>query len=166
MIEASRETPAEGSAPAARTEKTAKPEKAAAKDGAKRSGTAGKGGKDGSNAAAQDDSAAQIDIGQFSAVDLRVARIAAAERVEGADKLLRLTLDVGPLGERTVFSGIRAAYEPDELVDRRVILVANLAPRKMRFGVSEGMVLAAGPGGSDLHLLSPDDGAEPGMEVR
>ena len=107
-----------------------------------------------------------IDMDQFAAVDLRVARIAAAELVDGADKLLRLRLDVGPLGERTVLTGIRAAYEPDELVDRRVILVANLAPRKMRFGVSEGMVLAAGPGGSDVHLLSPDDGAQPGMEVR
>jgi methionyl-tRNA synthetase len=115
-------------------------------------------------AASEDD--ATIEIDQFAAVDLRVARIDAAEHVEGADKLLRLTLDVGPLGTRTVFAGIRAAYAPADLEGRRVVLVANLKPRKMRFGVSEGMVLAAGPGGEDVFLLSPDDGAEPGMEVR
>ena len=88
-----------------------------------------------------------------------------AETVEGADKLLRLTLDVGPLGQRQVLSGIRAAYEPDALEGRFVVLLANLAPRKMRFGVSEGMVLAAGPGGKDIFLLSPDSGATPGMEI-
>jgi methionyl-tRNA synthetase len=112
------------------------------------------------------DAAETIGIEQFAAVDLRVARIDGAERVEGADKLLRLTLDVGPLGRRTVFAGIRAAYEPETLPGRLVVLVANLAPRKMRFGVSEGMVLAAGPGGGEVFLLAPDSGAEPGMEVR
>jgi methionyl-tRNA synthetase len=106
-----------------------------------------------------------IEIGDFARVDLRVARIEAAERVEGADKLLRLTLDLG--GEtRTVFAGIRAAYEPASLPGRLTVMVANLAPRKMRFGVSEGMVLAAGPGGGDIFLLSPDAGAEPGMKIR
>ncbi len=106
-----------------------------------------------------------VDYGDFAKVDLRVARIAAAESVEGADKLLRLTLDLG--GEtRSVFAGIRSAYDPQALVGRLTVMVANLAPRKMRFGVSEGMVLAAGPGGRDIFLLSPDAGAEPGMKVK
>lgn len=101
----------------------------------------------------------------FARVELRVARIARAELVEGADKLLRLTLDLGELGERQVLSGIRAAYAPGELEDRLTVVVANLAPRKMRFGVSEGMVLAAGPGGRDIFLLAVDSGARPGMRV-
>ncbi len=106
-----------------------------------------------------------IDFGDFAKVDLRIARIAAAEAVEGADKLLRLTLDLG--GEtRNVFAGIRSAYEPAALVGRLTVMVANLAPRKMRFGVSEGMVLAAGPGGGDIFILSPDAGAQPGMKVK
>jgi methionyl-tRNA synthetase len=106
-----------------------------------------------------------IDFADFARVDLRVARIAAAENVLGADKLLTLTLDLG--GEtRKVFAGISKAYDPKELVGRQTVMVANLAPRKMRFGVSEGMVLAAGPGGKDIFLLSPDEGAEPGMKVR
>jgi methionyl-tRNA synthetase len=106
-----------------------------------------------------------ISIDDFMKVDLRIARIAKAEPVEGADKLLALTLDVGD-SERQVFAGIKAAYEPDALVGRHVIVVANLAPRKMRFGVSEGMVLAAGPGGEDIFLLSADEGAKPGMRVK
>ena len=106
-----------------------------------------------------------ISIDDFMKVDLRIARIEKAEPVEGADKLLALTLDVGD-GERQVFAGIKAAYDPETLVGRHVIVVANLAPRKMRFGVSEGMVLAAGPGGEDIFLLSPDDGAAPGMRVK
>jgi methionyl-tRNA synthetase len=106
-----------------------------------------------------------IDIRDFHKVDLRVARIEAAEAVEGADRLLALTLDVGPLGRRTVFSGIRAAYDPATLVGRHTVLVANLAPRKMRFGVSEGMVLAAGEGDGDVYLLAPDSGATPGMKI-
>ena len=98
-------------------------------------------------------------------VDLRIARIDKAEAVEGADKLLALTLDVG--GEpRQVFAGIKAAYTAEDLVGRHVVVVANLKPRKMRFGVSEGMVLAAGPGGEDIFLLSPDSGAESGMRVK
>ncbi len=106
-----------------------------------------------------------IGIDDFMKLDLRIARIAAAEPVEGADKLLRLTLDLGD-GERQVFAGIKAAYDPATLVDRHVVAVANLAPRKMRFGVSEGMVLAAGPGGEEIFLLSPDAGAEAGMRVK
>jgi methionyl-tRNA synthetase len=96
---------------------------------------------------------------------LRIARIVAANPVDGADKLLQLTLDVGA-NQRNVFAGIKAAYQPEELVGKLVVVVANLKPRKMRFGLSEGMVLAAGPGGSDIFLLSPDSGAEPGMRVK
>ena len=105
-----------------------------------------------------------INIDDFAKVDLRVAKIVAADHVEGADKLLQLTLDVGD-HQRQVFSGIKQAYEPADLVGRLTVVVANLAPRKMKFGISEGMVLAAGPGGKDIFLLSPDSGAEPGMEV-
>lgn len=106
----------------------------------------------------------QINIDEFLKVDLRIARVKQAEYVDGADKLLRLQLDVGN-EERTVFAGVRSAYDPAQLVDKRVVVVANLAPRKMKFGVSEGMVLAAGPGGSDIFLISPDEGAAPGMRV-
>jgi len=106
-----------------------------------------------------------ISIDEFMKVDLRIAKIEKAEHVEGADKLLALTLDVGD-SQRQVFAGIKAAYDPESLIGRHVIVVANLAPRKMRFGVSEGMVLAAGPGGEDIFLLSPDDGAKPGMRVK
>ena len=106
-----------------------------------------------------------ITIDDFMKVDLRIARIDKAEAVDGADKLLALTLNIGD-STRQVFAGIKAAYDPDALVGRNVIVVANLAPRKMRFGISEGMVLAAGPGGEDIFLLSPDDGAEPGMRVK
>jgi methionyl-tRNA synthetase len=106
-----------------------------------------------------------IEFGDFAKVDLRVARIAAADFVEGADKLLQITLELG--GEtRIVFAGIRRAYDPRDLVGRQTIMVANLAPRKMRFGISEGMILAAGPGGKDIFLLCPDEGAEPGMKVK
>jgi len=106
-----------------------------------------------------------ISIDDFTKVDLRIARIEKAEAVEGADKLLALTLDLGDSG-RQVFAGIKAAYDAETLVGRHVVVVANLAPRKMRFGVSEGMVLAAGPGGEDIFLLSPDEGAKPGMRVK
>ena len=107
-----------------------------------------------------------IEFDDFAKIDLRVARIAAADHVEGADKLLQLTLDLGELGTKQVFAGIKSAYQPQELVGRLTVMVANLAPRKMRFGVSEGMVLAAGPGGEDIYLLQPDAGAEPGMQVK
>jgi methionyl-tRNA synthetase len=101
----------------------------------------------------------------FAKIDLRVARIVAARPVEGADKLLQLTLDLG--GEtRNVFAGIKSAYAPGELEGRLTVMVANLAPRKMRFGTSEGMVLAAGPGGEEIYLLAPDGGAQPGMRVK
>ncbi|WP_018875023.1 methionine--tRNA ligase [Thioalkalivibrio sp. ALJ1] len=106
-----------------------------------------------------------IDFDTFAQVDLRIARIANAEHVEGADKLLKLTLDIGS-GTRQVFAGIKSAYAPDDLIGRHTVMVANLAPRKMRFGVSEGMVLAAGPGGSELYILNPDEGARPGMRVK
>jgi methionyl-tRNA synthetase len=106
-----------------------------------------------------------ISIDEFSKVDLRIAKIVNAEYVDGADKLLRLTVDIG--GEvRNVFAGIRQAYDPKDLEGRLTVVVANLAPRKMKFGVSEGMVLAAGPGGEDLWILSPDEGAQPGMRVK
>ncbi|WP_019583416.1 methionine--tRNA ligase [Thioalkalivibrio sp. ALE16] len=106
-----------------------------------------------------------IDFDTFARVDLRIARIADAEHVEGADKLLKLTLDIGS-ETRQVFAGIKSAYAPEDLIGRHTVMVANLAPRKMRFGVSEGMVLAAGPGGSELYILNPDDGARPGMRVK
>ncbi|MEM7805833.1 MAG: methionine--tRNA ligase [Pseudomonadota bacterium] len=106
-----------------------------------------------------------IGIDDFMAVDLRVARIVKAEHVEGADKLIRVQLDVGELGQRQVFAGIKSAYDPATLEGRLTVMVANLAPRKMRFGLSEGMVLAAGDG-KGIFLLSPDDGAAPGMRVK
>jgi methionyl-tRNA synthetase len=107
-----------------------------------------------------------IGIDDFAKVDLRIARIANAEHVEGADKLLRLTLDLGPLGTRQVFAGIKSAYTPEALVGRLTVMVANLAPRKMKFGLSEGMVLAASGESPGLFILSPDSGAQPGMKVK
>ena len=104
-----------------------------------------------------------IEIGDFAKIDLRVARIEAADHVEGADKLLRLTLDVGALGKKQVFAGIKSAYDPSQLEGRLTVMVANLAPRKMRFGLSEGMVLAAG---ESPRILSPDEGAKPGDKVK
>ena len=106
----------------------------------------------------------EIGIEDFSKVDLRVARIVAAEAVPEANKLLKLTLDIGS-ETRTVFAGIKSAYDPAKLEGRYTVMVANLKPRKMRFGVSEGMVLAAGPGGDDLYILEPDEGARPGLRV-
>lgn len=108
----------------------------------------------------------EIEIDQFSAIDLRVALIKSAEAVPEADKLLRLIVDVGPLGERQIFAGIKAAYDPTKLVGRKTVIVANLKPRQMKFGLSSGMVLAAGPGAPDLFILSPDDGAKPGDPVK
>ncbi|CBL46825.1 Methionyl-tRNA synthetase [gamma proteobacterium HdN1] len=106
-----------------------------------------------------------IQIDDFAKVDMRVARILHAEAVEGADKLLKLTLDLGT-ETRTVFAGIKSAYAAETLVGRLTVMVANLAPRKMKFGVSEGMVMAAGPGGKEIFLLSPDSGAQPGMRIK
>ncbi len=109
--------------------------------------------------------AEQIEFDDFAKIDLRIARIIKAEQVKGADKLLQLTLDLG--GEtRNVFAGIKSAYQPEDLEGKLTVMVANLKPRKMRFGVSEGMVLAAGPGGKDLWILEPDEGAQPGMRVK
>ncbi|MDG2421836.1 MAG: methionine--tRNA ligase [Gammaproteobacteria bacterium] len=112
----------------------------------------------------------QIEFDDFKKIDLRVARIILAERVEGADKLLQLTLDLGfdSAGNalsRKVFSGIKSAYDPDGLKDKLTVVVVNLKPRKMKFGVSEGMILAAGPGGKDIWLIEPHNGATPGMRI-
>jgi len=106
-----------------------------------------------------------IDIKQFSSIDLRVAKIIKAEDVDGADKLLRLTLDVGELGTRNVFAGIKSSYKPEDLNDRMVVLVNNLAPREMKFGISEGMVLASS-NDNGIYLISPDKGAEAGMKIK
>ena len=108
-----------------------------------------------------------ISIDDFAKLDLRIGKVRACEFVEGSDKLLRFELDAGELGTLQIFSGIRAAYgEPEKLVGRNVVFIANLAPRKMRFGLSEGMILSAGNGGSDLFLLDADQGAQAGATVR
>ena len=107
-----------------------------------------------------------ISIDDFAKIDLRVAKIIKASAVEGADKLVQLQLDIGGGEVRQVFAGIKSAYSPEQLEGRLTVMVANLAPRKMRFGLSEGVVLAAGPGGSNLFILSPDEGAQPGMRVK
>ena len=114
----------------------------------------------------QEPIAAEIEFDDFAKIDLRVARIVKAESVEKADKLLQLTLDIGEDKTRNVFAGIKSSYRAEELEGRLTVFVANLQPRKMRFGVSEGMVLAAGPGGKEIWLLSPDDGAQPGMRIK
>ena len=108
--------------------------------------------------------AEMIEFDDFAKIDLRIVKIVKAEHVEGADKLLQLTLDLGG-DTRNVFAGIKSAYAPEQLEGKLTVMVANLKPRKMRFGVSEGMVLAAGPGGQDIWVLHPDDGAQPGMRV-
>lgn len=109
---------------------------------------------------------AHASIEDFAKIDLRIARIEHAEGVDGADKLLRLTLDLGAMGKRQVFAGIKSAYPPEKLIGRLTVMVANLAPRKMRFGMSEGMVLAASGDDGGPFLLAPDDGAQPGMKVK
>jgi methionyl-tRNA synthetase len=106
-----------------------------------------------------------ISIDDFSKVDLRVARVIAAEEVPEAKKLLKLTVSLGGDVKRQVFAGIKAAYKPEALVGRLVVIVANLQPRQMKFGLSEGMVTAVGPGGPEVFLLSLDSGAQPGMRV-
>lgn len=114
---------------------------------------------------AKDPIAPEIAFDDFAKIDLRIAKIVKAEHVKGADKLLQLQLDLG--GEmRQVFAGIKSAYQPEDIEGKLTVMVANLAPRKMRFGMSEGMVLAAGPGGKDLWILEPGKGAEPGMRVK
>lgn len=106
-----------------------------------------------------------IEIEDFAKIDLRIARIVKAEAVEGAEKLLQLTVDLGD-HTRSIFAGVKSAYAPDDLEGKLTVVVANLKPRKMRFGTSEGMMLAAGPGGKDIFVLSPDAGAQPGMRVK
>ena len=107
-----------------------------------------------------------INIKDFAKVELRVAKIVKAEGIEEADKLIKLYLDVGDLGKRTVFAGIKSAYDPENLNGRHVVLVANLEPRKMKFGVSEGMVLASSDDDGSIYLISPDEGAKPGQLVK
>ncbi|MDA8328536.1 MAG: methionine--tRNA ligase [Betaproteobacteria bacterium] len=107
-----------------------------------------------------------INVDDFAKIDLRIARILNAEHVEGADKLIRLTLDIGEATPRNVFAGIKSAYDPTRLIGRLTVMVANLAPRKMKFGLSEGMVLAASGDAPGLFLLAPDEGAQPGMRVK
>jgi methionyl-tRNA synthetase len=107
----------------------------------------------------------EISFDDFVKLDLRVARIVDAQPVEKADKLLQLTLDIGS-ETRNVFAGIKAAYDPEDLKGQLTVMIANLAPRKMRFGMSEGMVLAAGPGGKEIYILNPDDAATPGMRIK
>ncbi len=109
--------------------------------------------------------AAECTIDDFTKVDLRVARIVSAESVPGADKLLKMTLSLGGTEQRTVFAGIKQAYAPEQIVGRTVVLVANLAPRKMKWGVSEGMILASGTGGANVFLLTVDEGAQPGQRI-
>ena len=146
MIEASKESLQPATAPA--TTSTSKP-KAAMND---------------ADATATPDT---ITIDDFAKLDLRIGKVLVCEVVEGSDKLLRFELDAGELGKRQIFSGIKAAYpEPDKLVGRSVVFISNLAPRKMRFGVSEGMILSAGNGGAELFLLDADDGAQAGMPVK
>ncbi|MCP5178225.1 MAG: methionine--tRNA ligase subunit beta, partial [Moraxellaceae bacterium] len=106
-----------------------------------------------------------ISIDDFAKVDLRIAKIINAEHIPEAAKLLKLTLDLGN-EQRTVFAGIKSAYKPEDLIGKLTVMVANLAPRQMKFGVSEGMVLAAGAGGKEIFLLSPDSGATAGMKVK
>jgi methionyl-tRNA synthetase len=119
---------------------------------------------DSENSDVVDQIKSEIEFDDFAKVDMRVALILNAESVEGADKLLRLTLDIGS-EQRNVFAGVKAAYKPEDLIGKLTVMVANLAPRKMRFGVSEGMVLAAGPGGEEIYLLEPHAGAKAGMKV-
>ena len=107
-----------------------------------------------------------IQIEDFMKVDLRVARVENASYVEGADKLLAIKLDLGELGSRNVFAGIKSAYEPAQLEGKLVVMVYNLAPRKMKFGVSEGMILAASDSDGGIYVLSPDSGAQPGQKIK
>ena len=108
-----------------------------------------------------------VGIDDFARLDLRIGKVLECGFVEGSDKLLRFLLDAGELGQRQIFSGIRASYgEPEKLLGRNVVFIANLAPRKMRFGISEGMILSAGFDGGGLSLLDADAGAQPGMPVK
>jgi methionyl-tRNA synthetase len=107
-----------------------------------------------------------INIDDFMKVDLRVAKVIEASHVEGADKLIALKLDVGQMGQKNVFAGIKSAYEPSQLEGKLVVMVQNLAPRKMKFGLSEGMILAASDSDGGIFVLSPDNGAQPGQKIK
>jgi methionyl-tRNA synthetase len=125
-----------------------------------------KSAKPGNQSDNDDEIAPMIQFDDFAKVDLRIAKIVSADHVEGADKLLCLQLDIGTETTRQVFAGIKSAYAPEDLAGKLTVMVANLTPRKMRFGMSEGMVLAAGPGGDELYILEPHAGAQPGMRVK
>ena len=155
MVEASAQSLGTKSAPDGKKDDT-KPKKDKKKDSKNMSEN---------NNSGFDPLAETIGIEDFAKIDLRIAKIVNAESVPEADKLIKLTLDIG-FEQRQVFAGIKAAYNPEDLIGKHTVMVANLAPRKMRFGISEGMVLAAGPGGSDLYVLNPDEGAQPGMRVK
>ena len=137
----------------------------ASRESAPETKTASASQPDGPEAYAAEPLAAQITIDDFNKVDMRVARVIAAEDDAKSKKLLKLTLSLGGDERRTVFAGIKGVYDPAQLVGRLVVVVANLAPRKMPSGMSEGMVVAAGPGGKDIYILSPDNGAVPGQRV-
>ena len=107
----------------------------------------------------------EIEINDFLKLDLRIAKINSAENVEEADKLIKINLDIGDFGEKTVFAGIKKFYDPENLLNKMVICVSNLKPREMRFGISEGMILAASNDESGVYLISPDSEAQPGMRV-
>ncbi len=155
---------AETRAQAEAAEKAAQSATGAAVTGAT-GGGASDGNAAGGAAASPEPLKPEIEFADFDRIDLRIATIVDAQPVEGADKLLELTLDIG-IETRKVFAGIKAAYDPADMIGRQTVMVANLKPRKMRFGVSEGMVLAAGPGGSELFILSPDEGATAGMRAK
>ncbi len=158
MIEASKDSLGAAAEP---TAASTKPAKAIATEGSPFLGVAE------AAPTKEDAQSAIISIEDFAKLDLRIGKVLECAFVEGSDKLLRFKLDAGELGERQIFSGIRAAYEePEKLIGRNVVFIANLAPRKMRFGLSEGMILSAGNGGADLKLLDVDAGAQPGATVR
>lgn len=130
------------------------------------SGAAKASGSSSKSKAAPAEAPSEIEFDEFAKVDLRIAKIIEAEEIKEADKLLRLKVDLGEMGQRQIIAGIKSAYRAEDLVGRLTVVVANLKPRQMKFGMSEGMVLAAGPGGKDLFILSPDSGAQPGQKVK
>jgi methionyl-tRNA synthetase len=138
---------------------------ASAKASAADASPASPSGADDGEALAKEPLAAECSIDDFAKIDLRVARVLSAEAIPEANKLLKLTVSLGGGSTRSIFAGIKAAYTPESLVGRLVVIVANLAPRKMKFGTSEGMVIAAGPGGAEVFVLAPDSGAKPGQRI-
>ncbi len=167
MIEASAATLQQAPSPARHGEAQQKNSKTEQKKTTKSKNGAGLAvPENGAGSSINDETDNTIQFDDFAKVDLRIARIVKAQHVEGADKLLQLTLDIGETQTRNVFAGIKSAYTPEQLEGKLTVMVANLAPRKMRFGLSEGMVLAAGPGGKELWILEPHEGAQPGMKVK